>query len=82
MALWDKGTEELTCRHCGTRHVAVYREYLLSNIGSQGCLNCGNELISWHGPRDYIEFRLESRPLISRMEGCATCKVAPQERQD
>jgi hypothetical protein len=23
-----------------------------------------------------------SRPLISRMEGCATCKVAPQERQD
>ena len=45
MALWDKGTEELTC--------------LLSNIGSQGCLKCGNELISWNGPRDYIEFRLE-----------------------
>jgi hypothetical protein len=35
-------------------------EYLLSNIGSQGCLNCGNELISWNGPRDYIEFRLEN----------------------
>jgi hypothetical protein len=31
MALWDKGTE------CGTRHVADYREHLLSNIGSQGC---------------------------------------------
>ena len=59
MALWDKGTEEVTCRHCGTRHVAVYREYLLSNIGSQGCLNCGKELISWNGARDYIEFRLE-----------------------
>jgi len=58
MALWDKGTEELTCRHCGTRHVADYREYLLSNIGSQGCLKCGNELISWNGHRDYIEFRL------------------------
>ena len=28
-------------------------------IGSQGCLKCGNELISWNGPRDYIEFRLE-----------------------
>jgi hypothetical protein len=26
--------------------------------------------------------KLISRPLISRMEGCATCKVAPQERQD
>jgi hypothetical protein len=59
MALWDKGTEEVTCRHCGTRHMADYREYLLSNIGSQGCLKCGNELISWNGPRDYIEFRLE-----------------------
>ena len=34
MALWDKGTEEVTCRHCGTRHIADYREYLLSNIGS------------------------------------------------
>jgi hypothetical protein len=31
----------------------------LSNIGSQACLKCGNELISWNGPRDYIEFRLE-----------------------
>ena len=58
MALWDKGTEEVTCRHCGARHVADYREYLLSSIGSQGCLKCGNELISWNGPRDYIEFRL------------------------
>ena len=59
MTLWDKGTEVLTCRQCGTRHVASYREYLLSNIGSQGCLKCGNELISWNGPRDYIEFKLE-----------------------
>ena len=59
MALWDKGTEEVTCRHCGARHVADYREYLLSNIGSQSCLKCGNELISWSGPRDYIDFRLE-----------------------
>ena len=39
--------------------MAVYREYLLSNIGSQGCLKCGKELISWNGPRDYIEFKLE-----------------------
>ena len=54
-----KGLKSVTCRHCGTRHVADYREYLLSNIGSQGCLKCGNELISWNGPRDYIEFRLE-----------------------
>ena len=37
----------------------VYREYLLSNIGSQGCLKCSNELISWNGPRDYNEFGLE-----------------------
>jgi hypothetical protein len=59
MALWDKGTEEVTRRHCGARHIADYREYLLSNIGSQGCLKCGNELISWNGPRDYIEFTLE-----------------------
>ena len=50
MALWDKGTEEVTCRHCGARHVADYREYLRSNIGSQSCLKCGNELISWNGP--------------------------------
>jgi hypothetical protein len=54
MALWDKGTEEITCRHCGARHLADYREYLLSNIGSQGCLKCRKELISWKGPRDYI----------------------------
>jgi hypothetical protein len=40
-AVWDKGTEEVTCRHCGTRHMADYREYLLSNIGSQGCLSAG-----------------------------------------
>jgi len=59
MALWDKGNEELTCRHCGTRHLADYREYLLSNIGSQGCVKCGKELISWNGPRDYIESKIK-----------------------
>ena len=67
----DKGTEELTCRHCGTRHVTDYREYLLSNIGSQGCLRCGNELISWNGHRDYIVFKLQKEcPGSARQRTC------------
>jgi DNA-directed RNA polymerase subunit RPC12/RpoP len=59
MAIWDKGTEGIVCRHCGATHQADYREYLLSEVGSQNCLECGKELISWSGTRAYIVFRLE-----------------------
>jgi hypothetical protein len=59
LAGWPYGTRGLKRLRVGTRHVADYREYLLSNIGSQGCLKCGKELISWNGPRDYIQFGLE-----------------------
>ena len=60
MAIWEKGTESILCRHCGARHQADYRDYLLSEFGSQDCLGCGKELISWSGTRAYIVFRLES----------------------
>jgi len=61
MAIWEKGTETIVCRHCGAAHEADYREYLLSEVGSQNCLECGKELISWSGTRAYIVFRLEKR---------------------
>jgi hypothetical protein len=57
LARWSYGTKGLKRLRVGTAgrgkwHVADYREYPLSNIGSQGCLKCGKELISWNGHRE------------------------------
>jgi len=55
---WETGTTELTCEHCGARHLVSYRDYPVRDKGSLACLKCGKELIRWNGTRDYTDVQL------------------------
>lgn len=54
--LWRRATRK--CTHCGTLHEYQYADGGKRTLGSQDCLECDKELISWYGRRLYRDFRL------------------------
>jgi hypothetical protein len=61
MATWRTGTGIEDCPHCGAQHSFTYQDLPVREKGSQACLKCGKELMSWNGARDYSGFKLVKR---------------------
>lgn len=58
MATWETGTAEFTCKQCGAKYVADYKDFPVKDSGEFKCEKCGALVHSWRGTRDYFEFKL------------------------
>ena len=59
MATLNSGTGEIACKHCKAVHTYAYKDFPERDRGSQACLSCGRELMSWSRSRDYFDFKLK-----------------------
>ena len=56
MTTGTKVTVVFCCTHCGAGYQAQQDRPPVQSVGSFKCQVCGNDVYSWHGDYDYIDW--------------------------